>query len=410
MKQLLTGICLSTLFAIPSFGQQEKIKKAVFIIVDGIPADLIERLNPPHLKRIAADGGYTRALLGGERGAYSETPTISAVGYNSLLTGTWVNKHNVWGNGIEAPNYNYWTIFRFLKQAAPDKKLAIFSTWLDNRTKLLGDGLAPTGNLKLDYHFDGMELDTIRYPHDKRSDYIHKIDEAVAEEARRVIKKDAPDLNWVYLQYTDDISHRFGDSPEFDKAVLLADKQIGKVYDAITYREKKFNEDWLIFITTDHGRDAYSGKHHGGQSAREKGIWIITNANNLNRYFKVANPGIVDILPSLMNHLGIDAPIHQKMEWDGVSLMGKISIANAGASIKNKQLKLMWDSYDTTGMVKVHIAETNQFKTGGKDDYKLIGEAKVTANKLVIPFDAQPGITYKIVLEGKYNMINRWLE
>ena len=32
-----------------------------------------------------------------------------------MITGTWANKHNVWGNGIENPNYNYWTIFRFLK-------------------------------------------------------------------------------------------------------------------------------------------------------------------------------------------------------------------------------------------------------------------------------------------------------
>ncbi|UKJ07772.1 hypothetical protein [Solitalea lacus] len=52
----------------------------------------------------------------GEKGGYSETPTISAVGYNSLLTGVWFNKHNVPDNDIKNPNYNYQKIFRLFKE------------------------------------------------------------------------------------------------------------------------------------------------------------------------------------------------------------------------------------------------------------------------------------------------------
>ena len=86
-------------------------------------------------------------MLVGEKDGYSQTPTISAVGYNSLLTGTWVNKHNVWDNDIAAPNYSYWNIFRFLKTQYPQKKTAVFSTWLDNRTKLVGSEVKEAGNL-----------------------------------------------------------------------------------------------------------------------------------------------------------------------------------------------------------------------------------------------------------------------
>ncbi|WP_165501244.1 hypothetical protein [Pedobacter psychrodurus] len=33
--------------------------------------------------------------MGGEKDGYSQTPPISAVRYNSLLTGIWFNKHNI---------------------------------------------------------------------------------------------------------------------------------------------------------------------------------------------------------------------------------------------------------------------------------------------------------------------------
>ena len=124
---------LFLLFSVAVVAQQ-KIKKTVFIIVDGIPADVIEKLAPPNLQAIAKAGGYTRSYVGGVKGTYSQTPTISAVGYNSVLTGVWVNKHNVWDNDIAAPNYNYHTIFRFFKEQYPNKKTGVFSSWEDNRT------------------------------------------------------------------------------------------------------------------------------------------------------------------------------------------------------------------------------------------------------------------------------------
>ena len=136
---LLVCLCCTSLFA--------KTKKAVYIIIDGVPADQIERLHTPAIFDIASRGAYARAYTGGEIGQYSQTATISAIGYTNLLTATWFNKHNVGGNSDLQPNYNYWTIFRIAKEQPKDYKTAIYSSWTDNRTVLIGEGKKETNHL-----------------------------------------------------------------------------------------------------------------------------------------------------------------------------------------------------------------------------------------------------------------------
>ncbi len=388
---------------------QDHSKKAVFIILDGIPADVLERVNTPNLDKIAAEGGYSRGFTGGKKGGYSETPTISAVGYNSLLTGTWANKHNVWGNGIEEPNYKYWTIFRFLKEARPEAKTAIFSTWLDNRTKLIGEGLAETGRLKLDYHFDGFELDTLSYPHDEDKRYILTIDNLVSYEAAHYLKTSGPDLSWVYLEYTDDIAHRFGDGPEMDRAVQIADEQVGRIWEAIDFRRKNLKEDWLIFITTDHGRTIEDGKDHGGQSDREREIWMVTNVGNLNSYFKNGEPAMVDIMPTIARFMNLEIPQEQEMELDGVPLIGPISITQADLKETETEIILSWKPMKAQGKVEIWISEENNFKTSGQpDSYDLLGEAEVSSGEYRIQKNEVAGDWAKFVLKGQHNMLNLW--
>lgn len=390
--------------------QKKKTPKSIFVIIDGVPADVIEKLKPPILMEISKTGGYTRAHVGGGRQLYNQTPTISAPGYICLLTGTWANKHNVWDNDIAEPNYNYWNIFRVAETIDPNIKTAIFSTWLENRTKLIGEGLAAAGSINLDYAFDGLERDTIRFPHDKEANHIRHIDDAVSEEAARYILKEGPDLSWVYLEYTDDMGHQFGDSPQFYEAIKVADQQIGRIWEAIRQREKKFDEDWLLVITTDHGRDANTGKNHGGQSDRERTTWITTNSKQLNARFK-QTPAIVDIAPSIFNHMQWSIPDAVKNEMDGVPFIGKIDVANLTARKEGNIVTIQWEAFvqkNAKATAEVLIANTNNFKTGGLDEYQKVGEVIIGKEKFSFPEKGHAPLS-KVILKTQTQTSNVWV-
>ena len=411
-RLILFGLMLMAVTAMigcTSSESKEKTPKAIFIIVDGIPADVIEKLNTPTLDEISKIGGYTRAHVGGGKAMYNETPTISAPGYISLLSGTWGNKHNVWDNDIAAPNYHYWNIFRIAEKVDPNLKTALFSTWLDNRTKLVGEGLEEAGSIELDYKFDGLEHDTIKYPHDKEANYIRKIDDAVSDEAARYITTEGPDLSWVYLEFTDDMGHRFGDSPQFYQAIESADHQIKKIWDAIKQREREFDEDWLIVITTDHGRNAETGKDHGGQSDRERTTWITTNSQKLNSHFK-QSPGVVDILPSIFNHLHLTIPDDVHREIDGVPFIGTIDFADLKAEKNGNTITIRWKSFseNKTDKAEIYVSELNRFKEGQPDEYKVKGEVLLDeeSSKFTLEKDSP---FLKVLLKGPHHYANVWI-
>ena len=324
---LLVPITFATATVVPAEATSEetleKKPKTLFVIVDGIPADVIERVNTPGIDAVVASGSYQRAYVGGEVGLPTQSPTVSAVGYMSLLTGTWSNKHNVRANHGLEPNYAYWDIFRVAKYQSKPTTTAIFSTWTDNRTLLLGDGLPEAGGYKFDFVADGFEVDPTFAPDLDDVDRIQTIDLHVTDVAAKRLVEVAPDLSWVYLQHTDDIGHRDGDGPSMDRAVRWIDARVLELYSAVKAREHKaLDEDWLVIVTTDHGRKASDGKSHGGQSERERTIWI---AGNTPRMVSPAerDAAIVDIYPTIVAHMRFDVPDEVAAQLEGQSLFSK---------------------------------------------------------------------------------------
>lgn len=407
---LIKLTCIFGIFTLVGARAQEmdtSAKKVVFVIVDGISADQLKTADTPNLDRIGKVGAYSDAYVGGGKGTYSETPTISAVGYNSLLTGTWANKHNVWDNDIADPNYHYPTIFRLYKDQYPKGTIAVFSSWLDNRTKLVGDGMEETGEIQVDYHFDGLEHDSINFPHDAQRNFMKLIDYTVADHAAQTILEKAPDVSWVYLEFSDDMGHGFGDSERFNAAIHFEDKLIGKIWAAVEERQASNNEEWLFVVTTDHGRGAEDGRHHGGQSDRERSTWIVTNSKQTNPYFKSHTPAVVDILPTMTDFLGLKVPTEVRREWDGVSLVNPVEAIDLKAKREGKKLVLSWQNL-SEGEGKLYLSSTNNFKSGGKDDYKFIDTVTLGKGQVEIPMRKIPKGFCKLVLETENTTLNTW--
>ena len=403
---LLLALCIASC-STAGTETEPKVRKAVYVIIDGVTAEMVERLELPAIQEIASRGTYAKSYTGGTIGRYDQTPTISAIGYTNILTATWANKHNVWGNSDLSPNYNYWTIFRIAEEQDRDVTTGLFSSWQDNRTVLLGEGKSETGNLKIDYVYDGYDLDKENFPSREYDMHIFDIDEYVSKKAAECIRENAPDLSWVYLWYTDDAGHIFGSGETFDEFIRLADRQVERIWEAVKYREANFNEEWMVVITTDHGR-GYDGFHHGGQSYSERSCWISTNVK-ANERLTGGSSAIIDINPSICRFMDFTVPQHVLWEQDGTSFYGEIDVMNLELEPYDKKVKLTWECLNPSAKATVWMALSNEFNKGGSDDWIRLAEVSAGDCAYVVDLSAHPQSDfYKFVIQTPYGTLNRW--
>ena len=395
--------------------------KALYIIVDGISTDVLESTPTPTIDAISANGGFNSATTGGKKNGYSQSPTASAIGYNNVLTGTWANKHNVYTNGITAPNYNYYSLYRLIHEQSPDLTTALFSSWTDNRTKLIGEGLEEAGGVPIDFIRDGYDLDLEEFPQD--SGWVQKVDTKVAMEAAEVILSEGPDFSWVYLWYTDDTGHIYGEDERHRTSIMYADSLVGIIYDAVLQRQQQLNEDWLVAVTTDHGRGLPNGYGHGGQSEREREVWFAVQSTELNPHFNSAHLKHVDLYPTIAKHLNISIPDDQRSELDGIPFIGSVVTSHLSTrdSEQDNTVIIEWDYYGMSEAEKgiLSYSLSDEFSTGGNDEYSSIAEVNLSneAYEWVIPdtvvsngFEFQDKRWVKVLLETSEHKSNIWIE
>jgi hypothetical protein len=135
----------------------------------------------------------------------------------------------------------------------------------------------------------------------------------------------------------------------------------------------------------------------------------VTNYKETNTYFEDFQPTIVDLLPTMTRFLNIKIPIESEKELDGVPLTGKVSLAKPDVSLVGDSLTIKWKALDYSGNVTVWLSTTNLFKDGLTDDYEYIGSVPIKNEMGTFDIKQYPSKFYKIVLEGQYNMVNKWI-
>jgi hypothetical protein len=155
------------------------------------------------------------------------------------------------------------------------------------------------------------------------------------------------------------------------------------------------------------------GKHHGGQSYRERSTWIAMNKPITNDYFKNNKVAIVDIFPTICDFMDIPLPEETAYELDGISLTKKVDLYDLeGFCFNQKFLKLRWlTTNKESEKAKIFVSYTNYKKEGKKDNYTLLGETDIQDKEYNIAVKPNKAYKYmKIVMQTKNQISNTWVK
>lgn len=270
-------------------------KKVLVIGIDGVRPDVLAQVPTPNLDALAAGGTFSDR-------AQTRPPTVSGPGWSSMLIGVWPEKHGVVDNEFEGKRYDQYPDFLTrIEQVRPELETYAAIDWLQLGADTLGGPLISDA-IDVKHVFDGY---TLTWPGG---------DSAVVDAATRQLRDANPDAAFAYLGNPDETSHETGAiGDEYRAAIALADRHVGMLIDAIRARPSYSQEDWLVLVSTDHGRREDGG--HGGDSAEERTIFYIASGPSALRGAPDATPEIVDVAVTALAHLGI--AIDPAWELDG---------------------------------------------------------------------------------------------
>lgn len=297
IRAVCTGFVLPIMACAESDPADGLEPKVLVIGIDGVRPDVLAEVATPHLDALIAEGAFTdRARTG--------LPSVSGPGWSSLLIGVWPDKHGVTSNDFHGHRYSEYPDFLTrLETAQPDLETFVVADWLplvgdDSGGPVIGD--APDTKIQL----DGYELG---WP---------EADVAGTDAAVRALSEGDPDALFVYLGDPDETSHHHGSiGAEYRAAITTADGQVGRLVSAIRSRDTYTSENWLILVSTDHGRTVDGG--HGGDSDEERTIFYLASGPSTVVGEIPGSVEIVDVAVTALAHMGMES----RSDWD---LDGKV--------------------------------------------------------------------------------------
>jgi hypothetical protein len=333
MKLAVCAGILALALAVASPASAASLNKVLVIGTDGTRWDLVQKQikagKAPYLKAIAARGFGRPSLL-----RYGpNTLTLSEVGWSSIASGVWEDKHGVDGHLLnmdpkQATKNGYLDFLTRVERSRPSLNTFLVSDW-DNIGLPLNGG--PIFGSAMDVKV------TPRVPAETIENWDNA-DAEVTKAAARHLGKGDPDVSFVYLGLVDETAHLAGsETPTYSNAIAKTDDRISDLLAAIRLRRSFPFESWTVIVVTDHGQRPLSEPSpvsHFGKTKLELTSFLIGSGPGLGR--RVKKPLVVDVLPTVLHQVGLRVP--RRWQIDGHTLSHRKPPSSATARLRGHRL------------------------------------------------------------------------
>ncbi|MCM1026181.1 MAG: alkaline phosphatase family protein [Roseburia sp.] len=256
----------------------QKARRVILFGIDG-GGTFFEQADTPNIDRIFKQGAVSRRTL-------TELPSISAQCWGSMLHGVECGRHRltnaVTGEKPYPPDSPYPSVFRVIREAMPEAKLAAFSDWSNINRGIIEEGIGV-------YKCSAKDYDLV-------------------EPAIRYIREN--DFTFLFFQFdsVDHMGHKHGyGSPEHLEMITKNDGYIGRIVEAVM--ESGRMEDALLMLEADHGGtpDYGTGGSHGGATDAERYVSFFAVGGGV-RHTELSDMYVRDTAPAILYALGIEQP------------------------------------------------------------------------------------------------------
>ncbi|MFM7636839.1 MAG: alkaline phosphatase family protein [Crocinitomicaceae bacterium] len=287
---LLLLTCSKTNSPIIQLKNDQKIginkRKVLIVGWDGVRTDALAVADTKTLFTLTKEAIFSWNV---DRGPF----TVSVPGWSTLLHGVWPEKHGLTENAFSGNHYaDYPDLFTLVKQTRSEFVTANLSNW--------------------DQFLDITQNENISI--EVNSDF------QLTQQTLMLLNSQTPDLTVLHYNDPDFNGHETGftpDNPKYIKAIQRSDAYLTQLMELVRYRENRFQEEWMVIVTTDHG--GCEGHHDQQEDKKEtRFIWyVIRTPNQAPLNLTAEKTNLVDILPTLFEWLNIP----NKKEWN---LDGKV--------------------------------------------------------------------------------------
>jgi hypothetical protein len=259
-----------TLFALAALPANALTKKVLIIGIDGTMPSALAVAQTPNLNALIANGCFSNRVV-------SHPVTHSAASWSSLFTGVWGDKHGVNdpGNSFAGNQFAiYPSFFKHLEDANPALNTVCLARWSPLLT------VVPDADVKLSFSTDA----------------------AITTETVNRLTTTNPDVFYMILLDVDSAGHTYGwgpTVPQYVNAIEVADGRVGQIINALHSRATYAQEDWLVFVATDHG------EHDNPDPERSRIVFSIVSGPSAARGIMWPSPSIVDVCATVLTHMGV---------------------------------------------------------------------------------------------------------